>query len=388
MQKATIFYKNFYKTIIFGFIFLNIFACTSGKKALKRGDFEKAVLLSIERLRKNNDHDKSLETLKQAYPLFIETQQDKLENLEKSPDMLNKWDDMVGIYKSVNYVADQIRICNPARNAIANPQRYDDELAHATKMASEAHYQAGMKFWENPTRENAKKAYYEFRKCENFTKNYRDEVTQLLIETKEKATLKIRIELQNPPNPLSDEKIRREILQELDNLNQNKEFIRFYTPNVITKTGENPQFSDQVLQFTYSEFFVGDAQYQNRTERRLDSTARETTVNNQKVLVYDKFSADVNIRSKRIYVRGTVDMLIKENLNGTTLHQNRFADENNWTSEWATYQGDARALNDQYRKLTQTKELPNPTRMQLFDIFCERNASKIRQGVRGFYQNL
>lgn len=373
--------------LLFVFLVSNIFlfACTSGKKALKRGDYERAVILAIERLRKNNDHDKSVETLKQAYPLYIENQQEKLDNLEKSPDM-NKWDDMVAIYQSVNNIADQIRVCTPARQMIANPQRYDDELAHATKMASENHYQAGMRFWENPTRENAKKAYFEFQKCNNFTKNYRGEVAQLLLETKEKATIKIKLEIQNPPSPLSAERLNTEILRELDELN-NKDFIRFYTPRMITKTGENPQFSDQVLQISFFEFFVGDVQYQNRTERRIDSTAREVMVNNQRQVVYDKFYADVNIRSKTLLVRGSIDVNIKDNQNGSTLYQNRTPYENTWRNEWGTFQGDARALNDYHRKITQAKEQVNPTRIQSFNSFCDTASPEVRKGVRNFYQN-
>ncbi len=381
-------HKTHLHFIFFCFLLLSSLfsACASGKKALKKGDYEKAVLLSIERLRKNNDHEKSLEILKQAYPLFIENQQDRLEILEKSPD-INKWDEMVGIYQSVNNVANQIRICNPARTALPNPQRYDDELVHATKMASENHYQAGLRFWENPTRENARKAYYEFRKCENYTKNYRGEVASLLLEAKEKATIKIRVEMQTPPLPLTDERMVTEVLQELDKLNE-KDFLRFYTPKVIARTGENPQYSDHVLQIAYNEFFVGDTQYQNRMERRVDSTGREVWANNQKTIVYDKFYADVNISSKQIYVRGTVNMQILEIQTRNTLHKNQFTNETPWRTEWATYQGDARALNDQYRKLIQVKEQQNPTRTQLFATFCENIAPRVRQDLRTFYQNL
>ena len=46
-------------------------ACSSGKKAYERGDYYGAVMKAVNRLRQNPDHKKSMEILKEAYPLAV-----------------------------------------------------------------------------------------------------------------------------------------------------------------------------------------------------------------------------------------------------------------------------------------------------------------------------
>ena len=48
--------------------FFAILSCTSGKKAMERGDYYQSVISAVDRLRKNPDHKKSTETLQISYP--------------------------------------------------------------------------------------------------------------------------------------------------------------------------------------------------------------------------------------------------------------------------------------------------------------------------------
>ncbi|MEM6261243.1 MAG: hypothetical protein AAGI38_01965, partial [Bacteroidota bacterium] len=52
-----------------------ISACSSGKKALKRGDYYESVNRSIKRLRQSPRNDKARQILKEAYPRFLTYEQ-------------------------------------------------------------------------------------------------------------------------------------------------------------------------------------------------------------------------------------------------------------------------------------------------------------------------
>ena len=45
--------------------------CSSGKSSYESGNYYQAVITAVNRLRRNDDHKKSVETLRNAYPMAI-----------------------------------------------------------------------------------------------------------------------------------------------------------------------------------------------------------------------------------------------------------------------------------------------------------------------------
>ena len=80
---------------------LFIMACSSGKKAYERGDYFEAVMKSVNRLRQNPDHAKSLEALRNAYPLAVEYYENEAKN-EIASNSAFKWKNAIQYYNSIN----------------------------------------------------------------------------------------------------------------------------------------------------------------------------------------------------------------------------------------------------------------------------------------------
>jgi hypothetical protein len=93
---------TFFITII---ILLN--SCTSGRKAMKQGNYDEAVYKAVKRLRSNSDHKKSLETLKQTYPLAQQWHLNRIRDLEARYDrfkwepIAKEYDILVGMYEDL-----------------------------------------------------------------------------------------------------------------------------------------------------------------------------------------------------------------------------------------------------------------------------------------------
>jgi hypothetical protein len=97
--------------------------CSSGKSAFEHGNYYEAVLTSVSRLRRNDDHAKSIETLRQAYPMAVQFYEDKAKaSIASNAEF--KWSTVVESYATINVMYDEIRRCPGALKVIPNPHNY------------------------------------------------------------------------------------------------------------------------------------------------------------------------------------------------------------------------------------------------------------------------
>ena len=98
-------------------------ACSSGKKAFEHGDYFDAVLLSVKRLRQKPDHEKSIETLKESYPLAVSYLEGQVNNT-LAANAPYKWKSVIQSYKQIDRLYEEIRQCPACLKIIPNPKNY------------------------------------------------------------------------------------------------------------------------------------------------------------------------------------------------------------------------------------------------------------------------
>src|SRR4051812_5361218 len=136
-------------------------ACSSGKKAFEHGDYYSAVNIAINHLRKKPDHEKSIETLKSAYPLAVQYSEQQANN-EIASNAVFKWKNVIQSYNQVNQLYEQLQQCPACLKVIPNPKNYYAEMGPLKEKAAEESYNAGITALMNGTRNDAKKAYFNF----------------------------------------------------------------------------------------------------------------------------------------------------------------------------------------------------------------------------------
>src|SRR6187551_3338086 len=82
--------------------------CSSGKSALKQGDYYSAVSQAVARLRQNPDHKKSKEVLGTSYKLAIDYLESDAQN-QITSNANFKWKNAVENYTLINNLYEQIR---------------------------------------------------------------------------------------------------------------------------------------------------------------------------------------------------------------------------------------------------------------------------------------
>ena len=237
----------------YGRLFLLVFvivlsACTSGKKLYEQGAYYEAVMASVQKLRQNPDHKKSIEALKNAYPLAMDYLQTDVKN-QIASNSPNKWRNAIASYDKINQMYESIRQSPKALKIIKDPKNFYTEIGPLKEKAAEESYTAGIDALMKGNRNDAKKAYYNFADAQSFSPGYKD-VVEYLDKSKDEATLKVIVEQVAVPArySLSGDFFQDKVEAFLHQNYPDRGFIKFFTPeeaqriklvNELAKRGNN-----------------------------------------------------------------------------------------------------------------------------------------------------
>ena len=467
---------NSYKFAIWILIAMFFIGCSSGKKSYKHGNYYDSVLKSVNRLRKNPNHKKSGQTLREAYPFAVEYYEDRGNKLIASNDP-NKWRGVVDAYTRINTMYEEIRRAPGALRVIPNPVDYYSQLENAKNNAAKESYAHGVEVLAIGTRESAKKAYRYFKTANEFVRGYKD-VVDKMDEALWLATLKVVVE----PIPVaarnlevSSEFFENKFNEYVHSANIN-EFVRFFT--VDEAMSANLEHPDHIITLSFDEFQVGQIYFKekevlatkdsvvvatiyrntgttgtgnnNNNNQNNDNTNtgdQKITVchyppgnpDNRKTLqvsvaalqahidhgdrigpcdgnsitttsganvvsytntrpegvsnqvqeekIYATVKATVFIYTKTITSNGVLDFRIIDAVSNSVISQEKLPGEFIWLTQWATFNGDERALTKEQLKLSKLKEAPPPSPQTLFVEFTKPIFDQMTRKVRDFYRN-
>ncbi len=244
--------------ILSGFLLIALLvfdSCSSGKKSFVRGNYYDAVMTSVNRLRRDQNHKKSIETLREAYPLAVAYYDDQAKAALASNAQF-KWSNVVNAYTTINVMYDEIRRSPGALRVIPNPISYYDKLADAKQQAAAERYNAGVAALAVNNRDKAKEAYRHFQQVEVFVPGYKD-VQDMLKASLWAATVKVLVEpipVQARNISVSAEFFNDKVSEFLHSTPIN-EFVKFYTLKEAQTINLTP---DHVVKIAFDDFAVGE----------------------------------------------------------------------------------------------------------------------------------
>lgn len=362
-------------------------ACSSGKKAYERGDYYGAVMKSITRLRQNPDHSKSIATLTDAYPLAVEYFESQATNAIASNSPF-KWKSAIESYTTINQLYEQIRQCPACLKVIKNPKNYYAEIGPLKEKAAEESYNAGIAALMKGTRDEAKKAYFNFSDAQAFVPGYK-EVMDYMDKALYEATLRVVLEqIPLPPKyNLSGGFFQDKVEEFLHSNYSEKNFIRFYTPGEAESQKLNDV--DQILRIQFDDFSVGNTALKEKEETVSRDSVKvgEVKMEGKMVPVYNTVKAKLTTTRKEVLSNGLLSMVVVDaKTNGILTHQ-KFPGEFLWFNSWGRFNGDDRALTDEQLRLCKQKEISPPGPQDLFLEFTKPIYNQLIPALKGFYQN-
>jgi tetratricopeptide (TPR) repeat protein len=367
------------------FLILLTAGCKSAKKSLKRGDFDDSVLRAVEKLKDSPGHASSIDILKEAYPNALEQHLASVKNYHSSNDRY-KWEPLISEYSSLNRLYNAISSCS-ACMSITPARNFQEEEQAARNNAAGIRYQEAEELLQKGERESARKAYESFEKANAIIPGFR-QVQKKLDMAYEIASFKVVVEqvtVTSKTYALSNAYFQDRVDEFLRTNRKLNKFVRFYTPQEATEARLKP---DHVVTLQFDDFVVGQTLVEKNTETVTSKDSvkiGETTVGKAKLPIYDKVKAKLTLSRKTVHSAGLMDMQIRDFNTERIVNQEKFNGEYNWVCEWASFNGDERALTPAQLKMCKSQELQSPAPQQLFIEFSKPIYDRLTNKLRTFY---
>jgi hypothetical protein len=105
------------------------------------------------------------------------------------------------------------------------------------------------------------------------------------------------------------------------------------------------------------------------------------------VKVYGKARASYYHFRKTVTSRGIINFRIIDNRTNAVLRVEKLPGEYVWVSEWATFNGDERALTPEQLHVARQREQLPPNAQDMFSLFTQPIYNQLVNEISGFYRN-
>lgn len=349
---------------------LFIISCTSSQKMLDRGQYDRAIERSAEKLQKKPGNSKELAVLKEAFELANMFDRERIEFLELE-GLEESWIEIFELYEQLNHRQNRIRrLPTRVRNQFTYTN-YDQAIIDSKSAAAEVSYRRGVEFMKRGDKSGYRLAWEEFNRTANLLPGYQD-VDRKIIETRQLGLNNALFIAENNSGVIVPGYFQTE-LSKIALRDLNTRWLNFdtyendhtqYDYLLVLNIGTisfSPESVERRIIRDSKEIQDGTRyEYDGNGNVKKDSLGNDIRIPNFKTV-----TAEVSeiLQQKSTFVGGSLDtyeletdqLIRTENLAVEWLFENRYA----------TYSGDRRALSEQNTAIVGGRELPFPSNEQM-----------------------
>jgi hypothetical protein len=341
--------ENYMKKILFVITTMFVLAsCKTSKDYLSKSQDDKTLFEIVKQLNKHSSDTNAILALPQVYNVLQQKHMKNIERLNNSTDP-GRWEKIHSAYNALQNLYDAIDN-SAAAGSFIRPVNYEKELVAVKEAAAEDYYTSGLAYLDRATRQDARKAYTNFKKAESWVKDYKDAKPKME-EAFQSSIILVQV---NPVQDnsfffntgwgntgynFSNEYFQQNLIRDLGGTYASRYPAKFYTEWEARREDVKPDWLvDLVLRnidiprpilYTYS-----------RKRSKEVEVGRDTSGK----VTYTTVYATVNIKRQSINARGQMDVHITDIVNHKIISSNNYGDTYSWQQETATYTGDRRAL--------------------------------------------
>ena len=356
---------------------------STGMSSLNKGNYFKACLQAVEKLRSSPNNTEAMDALTKAYPMAIHYTKMENERLQMAVSNPNRYEQRFDLYNSMNNIAVQISRCPAALRVIPNADYYNTELESLRTLAAEECYQIAEAHLRAGNLAAARQAYSQFVKVNTIIPGYKDVVDKI-----EDSKWKVLLE---PVSVAGTYQLTADFfynkMYEYLTKNIRDEFIYILSPEEAYAGNVYP---DQIVRLQFLNFSVGQVRESSNTyEVKQENVKTGTyTDSNGTHDVFGTVKANITARSREVSSSGVLDAFIVDARTNTVLSQQRFSGAFVWQDSYATFNGDERALSKKELDMCRrTSFAPQPSPQDMFIEVSTPIYSNLTGFIQSYYRN-
>jgi hypothetical protein len=374
------------KLYIFFLPLLLFTACKSPGKAFNKGDYTAAIDRSVRKLQKDPGDAEAKRILQSAYTYAVQQHEEKIRNLSGlSSD--SRWEQVYYQYVQLQKLHDKIYEAPAAVQAV-KPADYGTYLVTYRDKSAEAHVQkAAQLLQENDVdRSDYREAYYELRKALKFRPDDHG-ILKKLEAAKEAATVTVLLVPMDAAGftryntSYAFRNFERDLLRTIRN-GINNEFLQFTT---LADNSDRTE-PDEIVEMRLGTFNIGRPYDESKTRTVEKEVVVKEIVYNKDSVVKEYAKVQARITTTKRLLRSTSDMYLNI-LDGErrVLWNDHVRAEHRWTTEFATFTGDERALSDSDKALVNKSQKTPPRDEEVEEWLLGQLGNEVTQRLRSYY---
>jgi hypothetical protein len=348
---------------------LFVFGCSPSNHLKKYYSPEdKTVIELVEKLKKNPHDKEALELLPPAYTIAVNKRKQLSQLNYSSLPPGDRYLQLAKEYGVVQQMYEQINAVPAAKNTVTDLWNASLPIQNAKNSAAKEYYNQGLEYMTYDNREAARNAYDYFSKANDAVRGYQD-VNALMQEAQERATIKVIVRAANYYNRtwnywgFQNDWLQQQIINDLNN--QSFRNVRFYSD---WDANAKRIHADRIVELNFTELFVGQVYNKQYSINRSKQIQTGATKSIPPQPIYKTVYATVNVTSRYMQSRATLECRIYDKATGNNLLFDRFPGNDDWRIETATYTGNKDALTqDDWNKINNRSNVTIPTRSQVAD---------------------
>jgi len=376
--------RKFY-TLLFIAVSVLFLSCKTAKKMYEKGNYDAAVELAAKKLQKKPNDAATLDILQNAYRFAVEDHESRIRNNASSNNDL-RWEWTYNEYVDLQRLYNAIRKV-PAVYDIVHPTDYSSYVLTYKEEAGNARYDRGLALMENNNKNSYKQAYFEFQKAlalkpgdlsakQKMDEAYTNAVTNVIVLPVVQSGYQYSSYNYNYSN--FDYTIMRYL-----NSNNNNFFIRYYSPAEASSFNIR---TDQIVEMRFSNIDI-DRYRDQRTAREVSKQVviKETVIRPDSIIKeYATVKAKITTTSRTLKSDGLLQVTVRD-YNNQWLWSDTYRGDYNWSTEFSSYTGDARALSEEDKKLVNRREEFPPRNDEIIQIIMKEVQNKAECGIKDYF---
>lgn len=361
-------------------------SCSTSQKAFKRGDYYDATLKAVKQLRNKPDAKNASEVVQKSYPMALEYYRQKVNELTAS-NQPDKYLKIVETYSLLNTLADEITRCPAALELVKPVVYFHAQMQKAGELAVQEQFNRARQLMETTNYVDARMAVEKLEWVRQRQPNYQNLET-VLLQARDLATLKTVVELLPPRNVNTNINTQVFYMRTLDFLDKKIEnqYTRFYQPDQAEQITLKPH---EILSVQFAEFQIG-AMVEREKESKYESDSIEvgsyTDSDGISHSVFGTVKATAHQYEREVRAKALLEVKIIDFQTEAVLASQKFPGEYIWNNEWASFNGDERALPEQVFKLTKKKQQMPPSAQDLFLLLSDPMFQDMSNFLRNYYK--